>query len=211
MEKEMATHSRIPAWETLWTEEPGGLPPMGSQRAGHDWAAEREHSVAHGPQGGSARGPTGRRNGKAELTPPPSLPWAASLEGAASPLWIQHQLGTPPWPQLPPGRPQLLDSTHTLLRTPLLSLPSHPGLAVSFSYCWFLISSSPPVQPAPELFLFYLNTQSFLFSQEDTGWYSHQYWLTKRWKYKIYRNAIFHRKQWIPEPRVQPCRYRQGW
>ena len=25
LEKEMATHSSIPAWEILWTEEPGGL------------------------------------------------------------------------------------------------------------------------------------------------------------------------------------------
>ena len=25
LEKEMATHSNIPAWKTPWTEEPGGL------------------------------------------------------------------------------------------------------------------------------------------------------------------------------------------
>ena len=31
-EKEMATHSSILAWEIPWTEEPGGLQPMGSQR-----------------------------------------------------------------------------------------------------------------------------------------------------------------------------------
>ena len=36
MEKEMATHSSILAWEILWTEEPGGLQSMGSQRVGHD-------------------------------------------------------------------------------------------------------------------------------------------------------------------------------
>ena len=35
MEKEMATHSSILAWETPWTEEPGGLQSMGSQRVGH--------------------------------------------------------------------------------------------------------------------------------------------------------------------------------
>ena len=28
----MATHSSILAWEILWTEEPGELQPMGSQR-----------------------------------------------------------------------------------------------------------------------------------------------------------------------------------
>ena len=31
LEKEMATHSSIPAWEIRRTEEPGGLQSMGSQ------------------------------------------------------------------------------------------------------------------------------------------------------------------------------------
>ena len=31
LEKEMATHSSILAWEIPWIEEPGGLQPMGSQ------------------------------------------------------------------------------------------------------------------------------------------------------------------------------------
>ena len=34
--EEMATHSSILAWEVPWTEEPGGLQFMGSQRTGHD-------------------------------------------------------------------------------------------------------------------------------------------------------------------------------
>ena len=38
LEKEMATHSSILAREIPWTEEPGGLQSMGSQRVGHDWA-----------------------------------------------------------------------------------------------------------------------------------------------------------------------------
>ena len=37
LEKEMATHSSILAWEIPWMEEPGGLQSMGSQRVGgHD-------------------------------------------------------------------------------------------------------------------------------------------------------------------------------
>ena len=36
LEKEMATHSSILAWRIPWTEEPGGLQSMGSQRVGHD-------------------------------------------------------------------------------------------------------------------------------------------------------------------------------
>ena len=36
LEKEMATHSSILAWEIPWSEEPGGLQSMWSQRVGHD-------------------------------------------------------------------------------------------------------------------------------------------------------------------------------
>ena len=36
MEKEMATHSNILPWKIPWTEEPGGLQSMGSQRVGYD-------------------------------------------------------------------------------------------------------------------------------------------------------------------------------
>jgi len=36
----MATHFRILAWEIPWTEEPGGLQPMGSQRVRHDLATQ---------------------------------------------------------------------------------------------------------------------------------------------------------------------------
>ena len=34
LEKEMATHSSILAWNIPWTEEPGGLQSMGLQRVG---------------------------------------------------------------------------------------------------------------------------------------------------------------------------------
>ena len=37
LEKEMATHSSTLAWKIPWTEEPGGLQSMGSQRVRHDW------------------------------------------------------------------------------------------------------------------------------------------------------------------------------
>ena len=36
LEKGRATHSSILAWRIPWTEEPGGLQSMGSQRVGHD-------------------------------------------------------------------------------------------------------------------------------------------------------------------------------
>ena len=36
LEKGMATHSSILAWRIPWTEEPGGLQSMGSQRVGYN-------------------------------------------------------------------------------------------------------------------------------------------------------------------------------
>ena len=36
----MATHSSGLAWKIQWTEEPGGLQSMGSQRVGHDLVTE---------------------------------------------------------------------------------------------------------------------------------------------------------------------------
>ena len=36
LEKEIATQSSILAWEIPWTEEPGGLQSIGSQRVEHD-------------------------------------------------------------------------------------------------------------------------------------------------------------------------------
>ena len=40
LEKDMAAHSSILAWEIPWTEEPGGLQSTGSQRVGHGWVLE---------------------------------------------------------------------------------------------------------------------------------------------------------------------------
>ena len=37
LEKEMATHSNTLAWKIPWTEKPGRLQSMGSQRVGQDW------------------------------------------------------------------------------------------------------------------------------------------------------------------------------
>ena len=36
VEKAMATHSSTLAWKIPWTEEPGGLPSMGSHRVGYN-------------------------------------------------------------------------------------------------------------------------------------------------------------------------------
>ena len=44
LEEEMANHSSILAWEIPWTEEPGGLQSMGSQRVGMTEHARTLHS-----------------------------------------------------------------------------------------------------------------------------------------------------------------------
>ena len=43
LEKRMATQSFILAWRIPWTEEPGGLQSMVSQRVRHDWATNTLH------------------------------------------------------------------------------------------------------------------------------------------------------------------------
>ena len=46
LEKEMATHSSTLAWRIPWTEEPGRLQSMGSQRVRHDWATSLSLSLS---------------------------------------------------------------------------------------------------------------------------------------------------------------------
>ena len=42
LEKGMATHSSILVWRVPWTEEPGRLQSMGSQRVGYDLAPKQQ-------------------------------------------------------------------------------------------------------------------------------------------------------------------------
>ena len=44
----MATHSSILAWRIPWTEEPGRLQSIGSERTGHDWS---DLACMHTPMG----------------------------------------------------------------------------------------------------------------------------------------------------------------
>ena len=45
LEEGMTTHSSVLAWRIPWTEEPGGLQSMGSQRLRYDWA--KKHTYTH--------------------------------------------------------------------------------------------------------------------------------------------------------------------
>ena len=47
LEEGMATHSNILIWRIPWTEEPGGLQSMESQRVGHDWWTTCAHTHTH--------------------------------------------------------------------------------------------------------------------------------------------------------------------
>ena len=44
LENEMATQFSIVAWEIRWTEEPGKLQSLGSQRVGHDLATKQQQT-----------------------------------------------------------------------------------------------------------------------------------------------------------------------
>ena len=48
LEKEMATHSSILAWKIPWTEEPGRLQSMESQRVRYDWATSLPGDLIEG-------------------------------------------------------------------------------------------------------------------------------------------------------------------
>ena len=47
LEKEMAIDSNILAWKIPWTEEPGGLQPIGLQIVRHDLATQQQQSYIH--------------------------------------------------------------------------------------------------------------------------------------------------------------------
>ena len=79
-EKAMAPHSSAVAWKIPWTEEPGRLHSMGSQRVGHDWAtftftfkgfsggSVSEESVCNAGDLGSVPG-SGRSSGEGHSNP----------------------------------------------------------------------------------------------------------------------------------------------
>ena len=49
LEEEMATHSSILDGRIPWTEEPGGLQSIGSQRVGQDWSSLKLENWSKNP------------------------------------------------------------------------------------------------------------------------------------------------------------------
>ena len=74
LEKEMATHSSILAWRVPGTEEPGGLPSLGSHRVRHDWS--NLAAAAASFSGSSA----GKESACVQETRVQSLGWGKSPE-----------------------------------------------------------------------------------------------------------------------------------
>ena len=68
----MATHSSTLAWKIPWTEEPGGLQPMESQRVGNDLATKPHNHTLH-------------RNGQ-KFFQTDTDPWPFSLRSTSIPL-----------------------------------------------------------------------------------------------------------------------------
>ena len=99
LEKGIAIHSSILAWRIPWTEEPGGLQSMGSQRVRHEWATNT--STFRLP--GSSCGNTKKQiNNNPEISPAinnnpnQSEDDLRSLECPISYLWVlSAHLGTP--------------------------------------------------------------------------------------------------------------------
>ena len=50
MSKGMATHSSILAWDSPWTEEPGGLQFTESRRVKHDWVTNTNQALTSQPE-----------------------------------------------------------------------------------------------------------------------------------------------------------------
>ena len=89
LEEGMATHSSILGWRRPWSEEPGGVQHMGSQRDGHNWAIVVSVSV------NSSHRPCATHI----LLPPSYLPALWALNSESPPLWgsprlSPHQVGS---------------------------------------------------------------------------------------------------------------------
>ena len=105
LEKGMATHSSILAWRIPWTEEPGGLQSMGSQRVGHECSdlarstaqhAGRAHGAGRPEQGGRE---TCKPDKRSALAAGPKARRMTKVE--QEPICLGPKAGISPWDELP--------------------------------------------------------------------------------------------------------------
>ena len=100
LQKEMATHSNIHAWKIPWTEEPGGLQSMGSQRVGHDCVTSLTNYCrgwAHQEQPGwNCQAPP-----PGTITQHPTVKAAAAKSLQSCPTLCDPRNGSPPGSPVP--------------------------------------------------------------------------------------------------------------
>ena len=152
LEKEMAAHSSTLAWRTLWTEEPGRLRSMGSQRVGHDWATSLSLSFntkekVKTKQKKSKETLQKHKGWKGISLAPPSahvkiqVPCAFPLSSSSNPsnLWKEKEM---------PDPVSIISPSPSLL--PFFD--GQEGWAESQNYCWYwgevwlILKFSPPWQ-----------------------------------------------------------------
>ena len=98
LEKEMATHSSVLAWRIPGTGEPGGLPSMGSQRVGHNWATSLSPHLLSFPGGASSGKEHPCRCRKHNETRVQSLIWKDPLEeGMATHSCLENPIDRRTW------------------------------------------------------------------------------------------------------------------
>ena len=129
LENEMATYSSTLAWKIPWTEEPGRLQSMGSQRVGHDWATSCSLSLfpLTEPMSGS----------RVDLQPSAEIalePTQLSCRGRADNEW--------------PGQcPEGEDSSSQSLLSQVSDLHYHHGLKTLCLLYSLLLCPSPALPP----------------------------------------------------------------
>ena len=119
----MATHSSILAWKISWTEEPGGLQFVGSQRVGHDWVTNTNLTDEDSPS-------WFKRSLKAQ--PPNTI----TFEGQDFNIWIwgghTHLDYSKNQPQL--GTSCIINILASTLKVKVLVAQSCPALCESMDY-----------------------------------------------------------------------------
>ena len=109
LEKEIATHSSVLAWDIPWTEEPGGLQSTGLQRAGHDLVTKEQQQV--GFPGGSDG-----QESACSAGDPGSIPGLGISTGEGESYHFSILAWRIPWTEEPGGLQSMGSQSQTQLR-----------------------------------------------------------------------------------------------
>ena len=109
LEKEIATHSSVLAWDIPWTEEPGGLQSTGLQRAGHDLVTKEQQQV--GFPGGSDG-----QESACSAGDPGSIPGLGISPGEGESYHFSILAWRIPWTEEPGGLQSMGSQSQTQLR-----------------------------------------------------------------------------------------------